>query len=81
MPGDQLRWLISRTSTSASVHGSDRVDRVKMVDVRVERGSRGLGGRLVEDGGDTCRVAGDTYGVRYSRRFGGLGLKTLGGWV
>jgi hypothetical protein len=46
------------------------------VDVRVERGSGGLGGRPVEDDGDTCRVTGDVYRVRYSRRFGGLGLKT-----
>ena len=26
------------------------------------------------------RVAGDAYGVRYSRRFGGLSLKTTG-WI
>jgi hypothetical protein len=38
-PGDQPRWLISGTSTSVSVHGSDRVDRVKTDDVQVERGS------------------------------------------
>jgi hypothetical protein len=50
-----------------------------MTTVRVERGSGGLGGRSVEDGGDMCRVAGDTYGVRYSRWFGGLGLKIIGG--
>jgi hypothetical protein len=49
------------------MHGSGRVDRVKTADVRVERGSGGLGGQPVEDGGDTCRVAGDAYGVRYSR--------------
>jgi hypothetical protein len=66
-PGDQPRWLTSATSASTSVHGSDRVDRVKTADVRVERGSGGLGGRPVEDGGDMCRVAGDAYGVRYSR--------------
>jgi hypothetical protein len=41
-PGDQLRWLTFRTSTSASLHGSDRVDRVKMEDVQVERGSEDL---------------------------------------
>ena len=46
---------------------SDRVDRVKTADVRVERGSGGLGSRPVKDGGDTCRVAGDAYGVRYLR--------------
>jgi hypothetical protein len=68
-PGDQPRWLTSGTSTRASVPGSDH---------RVEWGSRGLGGWLVEDSGDTCRVAGDAYGVRYSWRFGGLGLKTIG---
>jgi hypothetical protein len=44
-PGDQPRWLISGTSTSASVHESDRV----------------------------------AYEVHYSRWFGGLGLKTIGG--
>jgi hypothetical protein len=48
------------------------------VDVRVERGSGGLGGRPVEDGGDMCQVAGDAYGVRYSLQFGGLSLKTIG---
>jgi hypothetical protein len=47
------------------------------VDVRVEQGSGGLDEWLVEDGGDTCRVVGDTYGIRYSRRFGGLDLKTI----
>jgi hypothetical protein len=41
------------------------------VDVRVERGSRGLGRRPVEDGDDTCRVVRGAYG--------GLGLKTIGG--
>jgi hypothetical protein len=30
-------------------------------------GLRGLGGRPVEDSGDTCRATGDAYGVRYSR--------------
>jgi hypothetical protein len=30
-------------------------------------GLRGLGGRPVEDGGDTCRAAEDAYGVCYSR--------------
>jgi hypothetical protein len=44
----------------------------------VEWGSRRLGGRPDEDGGDMRRVAGDTYGVRDSRRFGGLNLKTTG---
>jgi hypothetical protein len=29
-------------------------------------GSGRFGGRAVEDGGDTRRVAGDTYGVCYS---------------
>jgi hypothetical protein len=77
-PDDQPRWLTYGTSTSASVHGSDRVDRVKTADVRVEQGLGGLGGRPVEDGGHTCRVARDAYGVRYSRRFGGLSLKTIG---
>jgi hypothetical protein len=80
-PGDQPRWLTSRTSTSASVHESDRVDRVKTTDARVERGSGRLGRRPVEDNGDTCRVTGDAYRVRYSQRFGGLDLKTIGGWV
>jgi hypothetical protein len=78
-PDDQPRWLTSGTSTSASVHRGDRVDRVKTADVRVERGSGGLGGRLVEDGGDTCRVAGDAYGVCYLWRFSDLGLKTIDG--
>jgi hypothetical protein len=88
-PGGQPRWLTSGTSRSASVYGSDRVDRVKTADVQVERGSVGLSGRPVEDGGDTCRVAGDAYEVRYSRTvwwfgpqnhqvdgFTGLSLKT-----
>jgi hypothetical protein len=66
-PGDQPRWLTSGTSTNVTIHESDRVDRVKMTDVRVEQDSGGLGGRPVEDGGDTCRVVGDAYGVRYSR--------------
>jgi hypothetical protein len=66
-PGDQPQWLTSRTSISASIHGSDYIDRVKTADVRVERGSGGLGGRRVEDGGDTCRVVRDAYGERYLR--------------
>jgi hypothetical protein len=41
-PGDQPRWLTYGTSTSVSVHGSDQVDRVKMEDVQVERGSKDL---------------------------------------
>jgi hypothetical protein len=52
--GDQPWWLTSGTLTSASVYGSDRVDRVKTVDVRVEWGLGGFGGRSVEDGSDTC---------------------------
>jgi hypothetical protein len=47
--------------------------------MRVERGSGGRGRRPVEDGSDTCRVAGDTYGVPYSRAVCSLGLKTIGG--
>jgi hypothetical protein len=68
--------LTSRTSISASVHGSGRIDLVKTADVQVERGSGRLGARAVEDGGDTRRVAGDAYGVCYSRWFGELSLKT-----
>ena len=52
--------------------------------MQVERGSGRLGARAVKDGGDTRRVARDAYGVRYSRRFGGLSLKTTGwtvSWV
>jgi hypothetical protein len=65
-PGDQPRWLISGTSTSASVHGSDRVDRVKTKDVQVKRGSEDLAaGRLRT--AVTHVEAGDAYGVRYSR--------------
>jgi hypothetical protein len=41
-PGDQPRRPTSGTSTSASVHGSDHVDRVKTEDVQVERGSEDL---------------------------------------
>jgi len=38
-PRDQeARWMTSRTSTSASVYGSDRVDGVKMTDMQVKRG-------------------------------------------
>jgi hypothetical protein len=40
--GDQPRWLTFGTSTSASVHESDRVDRVKTEDVQVERSSEDL---------------------------------------
>jgi hypothetical protein len=47
------------TKGSDALSGSDYVDRVKTTDVRVERGLGGLGGRPVEDGSDTCRVAGD----------------------
>jgi hypothetical protein len=42
------------------------------------RGSGRLSGRLVKDDDDTRRVAGDVYGVRYSRWFGELSLKTTG---
>jgi hypothetical protein len=45
---------------------------------RVEQGSGRLGGWPVEDGSDTRRMARDAYGVHYSRRFGGLSLKTTG---
>jgi hypothetical protein len=65
-PGDRVTSR-GGTSTSASVYESDHVDRVKTADVRVERGSEGLGGLPVKDGGDTCRVAENVYGVRYSR--------------
>jgi hypothetical protein len=41
-PGDQSWWLTSETSTSASAHGSDRVDRVKTEDVQVEWGLEDL---------------------------------------
>jgi hypothetical protein len=66
--GDQPWWLTPRTSISVSVHESDRVDQVKTTDMRVERFSGRLGGQPVEDGGDTCRVARDAYGVCYLRR-------------
>jgi hypothetical protein len=55
-PGDQSWWLTSGTSTSASIHGSDRIDQVKTMDVRVERCLGGLGGQPIEDGGDTLKV-------------------------
>jgi hypothetical protein len=45
------------------------------------RSSGRLSGRLVEDDGDTRQVAGDAYGVRYSRWFGELSLKTTGRMV
>jgi hypothetical protein len=37
------------------------------MDVQVERGSGGLGGRLVKDSGDMSQVVGNAYGVCYSR--------------
>jgi hypothetical protein len=77
--GDQPWWLTSGTSTSASVYGSDRVDRVKTADVQVERGSEGLGGRPVKDGGDTCRVAGTRMEYVTRGQLGGLSIKTIGG--
>jgi hypothetical protein len=49
------------------------------VDVQVERGSGGLGGRPVEDDGDTCRVVGDAYGVCYSRAVWWFGPQNPGG--
>jgi hypothetical protein len=77
--GDQLQWLTSGDIDKRKcTWWSDHVDRVKTVVERVERGSGTLGGRSVEDGGDTRRVAGDAYGVRYSWRFGELSLKTTG---
>jgi hypothetical protein len=57
---------------------SDRVDQAKIANVQVERGSRRLSARAIEEGGDTRRVAGDVYGVHYSWWFGGLSLKTTG---
>jgi hypothetical protein len=42
------------------------------------RGSRRLGGRAVEDGGDTCRVAGGAYEVRYSQTVSKFGPQNLG---
>jgi hypothetical protein len=41
-PDDQPRWLTSETLISASVQGSDHIDRVKTEDVQVERGSEDL---------------------------------------
>jgi hypothetical protein len=39
-PGDQPVWLRFGTSTRASLHGSDRIDRVKMEDVQVDGAQR-----------------------------------------
>ena len=38
-----------------------------------------LAGRPVEDGGDTRRMAGNAYGVRYPRTVYGFGRQNLGG--
>ena len=38
-----------------------------------------LGGRPVEDGGDTRRMAGNAYGVRYPRTVYGFGPQNPGG--
>jgi hypothetical protein len=76
--GDQPRWLTSGTSTSASEHESDRVDRVKMTDVRVEQGLGELGARPVEDGGTCVELQGTRMEYATRERFGGLGLKTIG---
>ena len=38
-----------------------------------------LAGRLVEDGGDTRRMAGNAYGVRYPRTVYGFGPQNPGG--
>jgi hypothetical protein len=66
-PGDQPRRLTSGTSTSASVHGSDGVDRVKTVDVRGRTRLRRTW-RVGRSRTAVTRVeAGDAYGVRYSR--------------
>jgi hypothetical protein len=40
-------------------------------------GSGGLGGRVVEDGGGTRQVAGDTYEVCYPRRYRGFTTRNL----
>jgi len=76
-PGDQPWWLTSRTSTSASVHGSDRVDQVKTVDIRVEPGSGRLGG--LAGRGQRWHVSsgkGDVWSTLLATGFVGLGLKT-----
>jgi hypothetical protein len=77
--GDQPRWLTTGTSTSVSVYGSDRVDRVKTKDVQVERGSEDL----VAGRSRTARhVSSGERRVRstlLASKFGGLGLKTIGG--
>jgi hypothetical protein len=62
-PGDQPRWLTSATSTSASVHGSDRVDRVKTKDVQVERGSENLAANRSRTAVTRVEQLGDAYGV------------------
>jgi hypothetical protein len=45
---------------------------------KLSEASGRLGPQVVEDSGGMRRVMGDAYGVRYSRRFGGLSLKTTG---
>ena len=76
-PGDQPWWLTFGTSTSTSVHGSDRVDQVKTADMRVERGSGGLGGPA--DRGRWWHVSsggGNIWSMLQAAGSAGLGLKT-----
>jgi len=50
-----------------------------MVVDQVKRGARVLGDRTIKDYVDTCREnGGGVADIRFSRRFGGLGLKTTG---
>jgi hypothetical protein len=59
-------WQLG-TSTSASVHGGVTVlTESRQRTYKSSGGSRRLGGPAVEDGGDTCRGAGDAYWVCYS---------------
>jgi hypothetical protein len=77
--GDQPRWLTFGTSTSASVHGSDRIDQVKTEDVQVERGSEDLAAGRSR----TAVTRVDRRGTRMEyvtrERVSWFGLKTIGG--
>jgi hypothetical protein len=65
----EVGWLAEVADTwghwQAQVYMVVRVDQVKTVVKRIERRLWGLVDRAVEDNGDTCRGAEDTYKVRY----------------
>ena len=72
-------WLTSRDIDKHKVHmGVAVLIESRQRSSKSSGGSGRLGARAVEDGGDMRRVAGDAYGVCYSRTVWWFGPQTIG---